>query len=513
MQAGIPTTRCPSSRSIWLARPTTGRAVRVGQEQLRAAFAAAWTPNADGGFFGWLTGSDHFVRGGYFLVYDRIGQALATQFNNSGSFGLSTPSVSPVNENNETTRPFGSRRSTSFRRPYPGTARRLPGHASDRRRRHHRGDRQLDQTPYSHAYNLVVRRELGRNYCVRGRLCRAVGRNQLIRRDATMPLNLVDTKSGVDYFTAAKQLITQARAVGDPQHGADPVLGEHVPGRGGRRQDGHAGHGRRVHGVGPDWITALWDADQFCSPACAVTGPSRSSTSSTTRWPRTSSLARSGYNSMQLALRQALEQRLPVRRQLHVRPGQGPRLVGRAGRAFTRLRRRRLLGFLINSWDPDQQYGTPTSTSVTRSTSTGLYELPFGQGKQWAGTPGFTNALIGDWSLAGIYRWTSGFPFNVYNCRSCWATNWNLQGNASLVTPGVLPETGTTKDIVNDLPSPFTDPEAALEFFRRDFPGESGLRNVLRGDGYFTIDLSLAKAWTMPWSSDHKLRFRWDVFN
>ena len=39
-------------------------------------------------------------------------------------------------------------------------------------------------------------------------------------------------------------------------------------------------------------------------------------------------------------------------------------------------------------------------------------------------------------------RLTSGFPFNVINCRSCWATNWNLQGNAGLVDPDRLPPTG-----------------------------------------------------------------------
>ena len=65
-------------------------------------FAAAWTPKADGGFFGWLTGGDKMViRGGYSLVYDRIGQALATRFDQVGSFGLSTQLSSPVNENNE----------------------------------------------------------------------------------------------------------------------------------------------------------------------------------------------------------------------------------------------------------------------------------------------------------------------------------------------------------------------------------------------------------------------------
>ena len=116
-----------------------------------------------------------------------------------------------------------------------------------------------------------------------------------------------------------------------------------------------------------------------------------------------------------------------------------------------------------------------------------LAELPFGQGKHWGGGAGtVTNAIIGDWSIAGIGRWSSGYPFNVINCRSCWATNWNLQGNAALAQPGVLPETATTRDAVGGQPSPFVDPTEALEAFRNLYPGEAGIRNLLRGDGYFT---------------------------
>jgi hypothetical protein len=95
----------------------------------------------------------------------------------------------------------------------------------------------------------------------------------------------------------------------------------------------------------------------------------------------------------------------------------------------------------------------------------------------------------------------------------CWPTNWNLQGNAALVTPGVLPELGLTKNIVDNRPSPFKDPVEAAKLFRYDLPGEAGLRNVFRGDGYFTIDTSFSKAWTMPWAKDQKIRFRWDIFN
>ena len=54
----------------------------------------------------------------------------------------------------------------------------------------------------------------------------------------------------------------------------------------------------------------------------------------------------------------------------------------------------------------------------------------------------------------------------------------------------------------------------ALDLLPARLPGRGrGSRNVLRGDGYFSIDFSLSKAWTMPWSQDQRLRFRWDTFN
>jgi hypothetical protein len=65
---------------------------------------------------------------------------------------------------------------------------------------------------------------------------------------------------------------------------------------------------------------------------------------------------------------------------------------------------------------------------------------------------------------------------------------------------------------VDGRPSPFVDAEGALDFFRFSLPGEQGVRNQLRGDGYFTIDTSVSKAFRIG-IADHRLRFRWDVFN
>ena len=197
---------------------------------------------------------------------------------------------------------------------------------------------------------------------------------------------------------------------------------------------------------------------------------------------------------------QALLRRHAVRHQLHAVEVEGHGLAGRARRArFGNFSNGGNSGFLINSFDPELNYGISDfdvrhqiningagRTAVRPRASAGA-----------ATSAAFVNHLIGDWSVAGLMRLTSGFPFNVANCRSCWATNWNLPGNAMLVDPNRLPETETTKNAVDNRPSPFADAQDALTYFRRALPGEAGVRNLLRGDGYFTIDTSLSKSWSL----------------
>jgi hypothetical protein len=485
-------------------------------------FAAAWTPKADGGFFGWLTGGDKMVvRGGYSLVYDRIGQALASRFDQVGSFGLSTSLDSPVNANNEDNPDIRFQGINVIPNTVPEAA---PG-----------GFPQtppvaagvitsaLDSsivTPYSHTFNVVIGRELGGDFAFEGAYVGRVGRNQLIRRDLMMPLNFVDKKSGADYFTAAKQLIDAARASGDPLSIAPIAYWENLfPDAAGAifTDDPRSATQNMAEWFmenEPDWMTALWVADEFCFPACATGGAYTYFNQQYDSLGAVSTVARSRYNAMQLTLRKRFSHGYQFDLNYTLAHAKDHGSAVERGSAFTTFDNGGYTGFLINTWNPDQQYADSDYDIRHQVNLNYIVELPFGHGKPiGGGAPGWVNAFIGDWSVAGLWRWTSGFPFNVFNCRSCWATNWNLQGNATLVNPGELPETATTKDKVNGLPSPFVDPSAAIDFFRRDYPGESGLRNVLRGDGYFTLDLSIAKGWSMPWSANHKVRFRWDMFN
>jgi hypothetical protein len=59
----------------------------------------------------------------------------------------------------------------------------------------------------------------------------------------------------------------------------------------------------------------------------------------------------------------------------------------------------------------------------------------------------------------------------------------------------------------------FRHPATAQSLFLPALPGQVGVRNFLRGNGYFGIDLVLSKRWMMPWSDKQNLPLRWEVFN
>ena len=74
------------------------------------------------------------------------------------------------------------------------------------------------------------------------------------------------------------------------------------------------------------------------------------------------------------------------------------------------------------------------------------------------------------------------------------------------------PQIGHHRDPTNGSVSVFADPVAAFNDFQHPFPGQAGSRNVIRGDGYAGLDMALSKRWKMPWEGQG-LQFRWEVFN
>ena len=297
--------------------------------------------------------------------------------------------------------------------------------------------------------SAIIGYDLSRNYTVEVGYVGRFGRDMLIRRDLAMPLNLVDPASRTDYFTAAQAIIRAAQAAGHHRQ-----LRRRAPTPACRRVaywenifPGAAGGGltatqaitRAFMQNGPDWITALYDMDTSCSPACSKFGPYAYFAEQYDSLAAISSIGRSNYNGMNLTLRRRFSDGVQFDINYTLAKSEDMGSQVERGSGFGNFSNGGSTGFLINSFDPELNYGTSDFDVRHQVNTNWLAELPFGQGKRFGGGVGSAlNALIGDWSIAGLMRWTSGFPFNVANCRSCWATNWNLQGNAMLVDPNRL---------------------------------------------------------------------------
>jgi hypothetical protein len=525
MKSGVPSSASPTV-TFDLSGPKNNRPGFYAWDKNNFAprVSFAWSPTApDGGFLRFFTGdNDLVVRGGYTKVFDRVGVGLANNFDEGFAFGMSTTLSSPFGL------AYESDPRVRFVSPtqLPPTVPAAPRGGFPQTPPSQAGiiTQSIDDTlvtPSAHMLSLVFGRDLTTNFALEAGYVGRLGRDLLVRRDLAMPLNLTDPRSGTDYFTAAQAVIRAAQAAG--LTGSSPASAYAAlanipywqnlfPAAAGGGLTATQAIARAFMANSPDWITALYDMDTSCSPACSIFGPYAFFADQYDSLAAVSSIGRSNYHGLVMTLRKRYSAGTQFDFNYTLSQAKDNGSQVERGSAFGNFANGGYSGFLINSFEPDANYGFSDFDVRHQINFNWLAELPFGEGKRWANTGGPLGQVVGGWSLAGVWRWTSGFPFNVYNCRSCWATNWNLQGNAELVDPNRLPETETTRNVVDGRPSPFANPQDALTFFRRALPGEAGIRNLLRGDGYFTIDLSVAKAINLGFA-DNRLRFRWDIFN
>ena len=138
---------------------------------------------------------------------------------------------------------------------------------------------------------------------------------------------------------------------------------------------------------------------------------------------------------------------------------------------------------------------------------TSIYELPFGKGKKLISTDNkAVNALLGGWSLNGIYTYQSGEPFSVRS--GVLTANFTSQSRAAL-KPGVaLPQAQLqNKDGVVG-PVFFANADA----FTFPNPGDVGLgRNIFQGPSYWNLDAGITKGFQL--TERVKMVFRTELFN
>ena len=160
---------------------------------------------------------------------------------------------------------------------------------------------------------------------------------------------------------------------------------------------------------------------------------------------------------------------------------------------------------IINPFRQPDNYAASDFDTRQIVNADAIFKLPIGRGELIFRNVGkFANLFLSGWQLTGIFRYNSGLPISAPTDNG-FATNASIQSYTTRIADiQTCPTRGGALFGCNTL--------EAFRSFRNAYPGETGERNVFRLPGYWVIDAGLGKTLDLPWEN-HKLQFRWEVFN
>jgi hypothetical protein len=499
------------------------------------------------------------IRTGMGMYFDHFGEGIVDGFSQFGSFGLTSTQAAPSNiftpddaprYTGRTVVPINVLPPPVASVSYPAAPPDDPNGAgftfnSD-------GIDGRLKTPYSIAMDLSVQRQLSGGFTFEAAYVGRRGLHLLQQLDLAAATDLVDPKSGMDYFTAARLMTQFALAHGEDTNAViqpipyfEDLFPSAAAGGFSATQNTYTGSGgsnacpsgfrwanRPGREIGAPYrlgLLATQLANGGGSPVCFGLSPVPfwdPQFSSLMAW---SSIGISNYHAAQFILRHptthglqmdfsyTFSKSMDIGSDAERTNSQGTTSITSSGLGPGSTTR----SFIANPWNPRLEYA-PSDFDIRHAiTTTWVYQLPFGRGKLLArqASTGL-DAFIGGWQLSGLGRWTSALPFSVVDTRGF--TNNFLFNDFMAQTAPV--KSGLFHDPTTGAPIAFPDPTAVvagvsittgvaatLTPLRFAFPGEAGSRNAFRGQGFFGIDASLAKSWKL--TERINLKFAWDVFN
>lgn len=455
------------------------------------------------------------IRAGFGMYYDHYGQGIVNSFSDTGSFGVSTGLTNPAGVYDWSTSPrftgIGNLPNIDVG-PAPPSTTTFPYTVPDGSFLITWGLSNKIKTPYSESIDASVQRLLPGGFTLETAYVGRMGRHLMQQLDLASPTDFVDPQGGGDWYSA----ITKLSVISDQHQGGDATVApipyfEHM-----FPQMAFGGNSATQNiytlELAPNRYNygetgTLADIDFYCNYGCPQgTRFYQGQFSSLFAW---ASIGQSYYNAGQIVLRHpsshGLQADFSYTFSNSIDMGSDTERTGIHTANNTQ-------SVILNAWKPE--YNRAPSDFDTRHLITGnlVDQLPIGRG-QWLArnSNGLVNSIIGGWQLSGLVRWTSGLPFSLFS--PAWATNWEEESFAV--------KTGTVKLHKHidqfGLPQVFDNPDAITNGayggnpVRLAYAGEAGQRNNYRGDGYFDIDSSLRKTWTLY--RENSLSFAWDVFN
>jgi hypothetical protein len=566
MNNGVPSIDAPPVAFNWSGPANGGTEGYYGWDykNLGPRVAIAWSPGYDSGLLQNIFGGagKSSVRAGFGIVYDRIGEGLLDTFDQNGAFGLSTsipnaaasetaactPRLTALNTlptvDNCGAPIFVPAPAANFPEPFPSNP--APGSEAITW-----GLDNHIKTPYSYTLDLSVQRQLPSGFTLNVAYVGRLSHRLLAQDDVAMPLDPYDKAAGMDYFAAATALAKIYRS-GVTTNQFNPNMVSPAVQKYWSDITQPAGTGAYAIGALSPYGTCASNGlnsttnptvlafDLLCANSLneslsieemdtggvpnamnpngspyyyslgGYTGPNVFYSPQYTSLYALRTITNANYNAMEVTLQHKMTH--GVQFDFNYTYGKSIDIASDAERVGPWGG---LGGAIINAWNPSAGRG-PSDFDLRHQVNTNfIWEMPFGRGRWLAHDVNrAADAVIGGWQLSGLVRWTSGFPVTVDNGGQ-YPTNYQLEGHADQLQPVTTGTYYTGAGGFNGTSAPnlFSNGVNAYQSFGYAFPGETGIRNNIRGPGFFGVDLGLAKRWMMPWSEKQSLQLRWEVFN
>lgn len=365
-------------------------------------------------------------------------------------------------------------------------------------------------SPINHSWNLTYERTLPRGLIVSVSYLVRRARNLLQARDAAAIANFVDAQSGMDWNTAATQLEI-LRQQGTPvlQILQIPYFANLFPPNLAAllRCDGSYNQTQAVYslafrgasgcGAGAaDWTTVQLRLSLLSS---RFPGEHIFFQPQFGSYAARSSVGKSDYQGLTFTVRQRLGTGLTMDFNYTFSRSEddGSNLQGT--NVFHPA------GFIINPFRQVEMSAVSDFDMRHIVNANAIFKLPVGRGEKIFGNISkFADLILGGWQLAGIFRYNSGLPISAPTDNGR-ATNFNVKSYTTRIADiETCPTRGGSLFGCNA--------SQAYRGFRNAYPGETGERNIFRLLGFSAIDLGFGKTFDLP-RENHKLQFRWEVFN
>jgi hypothetical protein len=518
---GVPQNAMPNATLQWaLNGPANGKPNWWGPSNLNFAprFGLAYAPSSDSGLMRKIFGRQGALRVGAAMVYDRFGSDLITQYDQYGSLGIANAENFPDSYSFSTSPRYNGAApvlTPPAAEAFPYTPPNIAAIAGE-----FMGIAPNLKPPYSYVLNASFARELPGKLTVEIGYAGRLSHRLLLEGDVYTPLEYFkDPQSGITWEQNAMKVralhdsgVTVSQVLANP--GIVPRLpfvenmwpglanvGD-VPG------NASASYFTCVYNdYGGSYLDCLHATDrnttsypgggcaQISAHGCYTFFPLQGSSMPT--WMNAGTAA---YHALTISLRRGLTSGLTFDFNYTWSHSldDGSAAESGAGQQGAAIQ---------NIYNAKEFRGSSDFDMRHNITANVLYPLPIGRGRMFlGGAHGWLNEVVGGWQVSSLIRYHSGVPTTVGGELAYNANYW--LSSLAIVTGPVSAGVHTDQ---NKFPSLFTNTSTSASF-ADELPGHTGTRAALRLPGMFLADMSLVKAFPLPWEGQ-RIQFRAEAFN